>query len=110
MLIYLTRRSRSFADIVLPARRELSRFLPIMTAIILGLSIAIPPAPAQTTFGSITGVVTDQSRAAVPNAQITVVNQDTGFTRRQSTGGHRRLHGYRYSPRRISCAFRRERI
>src|SRR5690349_25130418 len=40
---------------------------------------------AQTTFGSITGVVTDPSGAAVPNAQITVVNQDTGFTRRQSS-------------------------
>jgi len=85
MQIDLTRRSRSFANIVLPARRELSRFLPIMAATILGLSMGIL-APAQTTFGSITGVVTDQSRAAVPNAQITVVNQDTGFTRRQSTG------------------------
>jgi hypothetical protein len=49
--------------------------------------LCFPCARAQTTFGSITGVVTDPSGAAVPNAQITAVNQDTGFTRRQSTTG-----------------------
>jgi hypothetical protein len=37
---------------------------------------------AQSTFGSLTGTVTDQSGAVVPNAQITITNQDTGVARK----------------------------
>src|SRR3954467_445052 len=40
----------------------------------------------QTTFSSITGTVTDQSGAVVPNAQVTANNQDTGAFRHASTG------------------------
>jgi hypothetical protein len=58
--------------------------LPIV-AVILWASVAIVPASAQTTFGSITGVVTDPSGAAVPRVQITAINQDTGLTRRQAS-------------------------
>src|SRR5437764_6050900 len=61
------------------------RNLPALVSAVLWL-LSYPSANAQTTFGSITGVVTDPTGAAVPNAQITVVNQDTGFTRRQLTG------------------------
>src|ERR1022692_311736 len=43
-------------------------------------------AQAQTTFGSITGTVTDKSSGVVPGAQVTVANQDTGVSRRASTG------------------------
>jgi hypothetical protein len=73
------------ADIVLPARQSAASLLPTVVATFLCGLVCFQSAPAQTTFGSITGVVTDPSGAAVPNAQITVVNQDTGFTRRQST-------------------------
>lgn len=52
-------------------------------ALLLLLSV-VPSALAQSTFGSITGTVTDQSGAVVPNASITVTNQDTGATRRAS--------------------------
>jgi len=71
MHIFSSRRSGSSASIIV--------------AIILCASICVPSAVAQSIAGSITGVVTDASGAAVPNAQITVVNQDTGFTRRQSS-------------------------
>jgi hypothetical protein len=36
----------------------------------------------QTTFGSITGTVTDQHGAIIPNAGITVVNEGTGVERK----------------------------
>src|SRR5205823_5113615 len=42
-------------------------------------------ARAQSTFGTITGVVTDPSGAAIPKAAVTIANQDTGFTRAVST-------------------------
>src|SRR5690242_2734376 len=91
MLAAFLRQSRSsasatgfpaVADIALPATRS-AALLPTVVAAFLCALVCFQSAPAQTTFGSITGVVTDPSGAAVPNAQITVVNQDTGFTRRQ---------------------------
>ena len=47
--------------------------------------MVVHPAAAQTTFGSITGVVTDPSGAAVPQATVVATNQATNFTRRQTT-------------------------
>ena len=69
-----------------PSRtKKLSRFLPIMAATILWLSISVRPAPAQTTSVRLPVSSPIKAGRPFPNAQITVVNQDTGFTRRQST-------------------------
>src|SRR5262249_55195450 len=73
------------ADVNVPAGRGLLRLLPVIAATIFGGAMCIPHAFAQTTFGSITGVVTDPSHAAGPHGQITVLNQDTGLPRHQTT-------------------------
>ena len=53
---------------------------------LLVAALLISPAAAQSTFGSITGTVTDQTSARVANARITVTNQDTGVSRKATTG------------------------
>src|SRR5262245_14936739 len=42
------------------------------------------PLVAQTTSGSITGVVQDASGAVIPGVQLTLVNQDQAVTARQT--------------------------
>ena len=59
------------------------RKLVVLFALFAG---AVIPGLGQTTFGSITGAVTDPSGAVVPNATITVVNEGTGTTRKATTG------------------------
>ena len=55
------------------------------TAVVL-FALFNAPAAAQSTFGSITGTVTDQTGARIADARITVTNQDTGVSRKTSTG------------------------
>src|SRR5260370_7154579 len=57
-------------------------------AIVLCLSlITAPTARAQVLYGTITGTITDASKAAVPNAPVTVVDQGTGATRSTTANG-----------------------
>jgi len=44
-----------------------------------------PPAGAQTTFGSITGTVTDQSGAVIPGVAVTITNAGTNAQRQATT-------------------------
>ena len=41
---------------------------------------------SQSTFGSITGAVSDPAGTAVPNSRITVTNEDTGVSRKANAG------------------------
>src|ERR1700747_1567503 len=53
---------------------------------------------AQVGEGAITGTVQDSTGAVVPNAQVTLVNTDQGFTLEAKTNGS---GGYTFSPVRI---------
>ena len=55
-------------------------------ALLLGL--ALLPARAQQTTGSIAGTVTDQQGAVVSSARIKAANLDTGFTRTSTVNGY----------------------
>lgn len=55
----------------------------VCVILICGLSL---PSPAQSTYGSITGRVTDPSGAAIPGAQVTLTNLATTEKRTQTTG------------------------
>src|SRR5215471_5801721 len=62
--------------------RNLSALVCICTALTL---LAAAPTPGQTFRGTILGVVTDSSGAAVPGATVTIKNVDTGLTRTVTT-------------------------
>ena len=51
----------------------------ILLTLLAGLCVLIAPAPAQTTTGSIVGMVTDPTGASVPGAVVTVMNEGTGI-------------------------------
>src|SRR5271155_5542735 len=54
-----------------------------LLAFALGLALLafVPVAPAQSVSGNMAGTVVDKAGAVVPNASITIVNTDTGFTK-----------------------------
>jgi len=57
------------------------------TVLLLAACFALS-APAQTTFGTITGTITDATGAVIPSAPVTVVNEETGVARRASTAAN----------------------
>src|SRR5438270_3628429 len=52
----------------------------------IGIMLSISPLRAQSTYGSVTGLVTDASGAAMAGAQVTLTNLGTSDRRTQSTG------------------------
>src|ERR1700722_6257551 len=65
----------------------------ILSAVALGICLCLAamllgsPLAAQTTFGSISGGVTDASGSAVPDAQVTLTSAATGAKQSYTTGG-----------------------
>ncbi len=57
----------------------------LIGSLLLVMSL-VTSARGQSTFGSITGTVTDKSAAAVPAAKIVVTNEATGVIRRSTAG------------------------
>src|ERR1051325_11539757 len=58
------------------------RFL--LAPILIGF-LAVSASFAQSTFGSFTGTVKDPSGAVIPGAEVEVINQGTGATRKMTT-------------------------
>ena len=65
------------------ARSLLSRLFIVVAAIVLFTPFAL----AQLTLGGITGEISDASGGVIPNATITVVNEQTSLTRTVKTNG-----------------------
>ncbi len=59
----------------------------LLAAMLIAVFIGIPTAKAQVLYGTLTGTVTDQSNAVVPDVTVTVTNQDTGAVRTATTSG-----------------------
>ncbi len=69
-------------------RKLHSRFLALWM-MAFGLCVATlfsPPLSAQTTYGSIAGLVADSSGAAISGAEVTLTNAGTAEKRVQQTG------------------------
>lgn len=60
-----------------------------VVALVVLLSVSLYPCAmrAQTTSGSITGRVTDPSKAAIPNANVAAVNAGTNFRYESASNG-----------------------
>ena len=65
-----------------------NRLAVLLVALVLGLAFCMSPAHAQSASGTFLGVVTDGTGSVVPNAVITIVNQDTGFRRELPTNAN----------------------
>ena len=58
-----------------------------LLALLAVAALCISPLPAQQTLGGITGEITDTSGSVIPNAEVTVVGEETGLTRTVKSNG-----------------------
>jgi hypothetical protein len=66
--------------------RTTSFFFRAITGLCI-IASGVHTSSGQSTFGSITGTVTDPTGSAIPNATVTATNQDTSVSRHASSGG-----------------------
>jgi Carboxypeptidase regulatory-like domain/TonB dependent receptor-like, beta-barrel len=66
--------------------RSIRASLVYLVAIVALGFISVQRLHAQILYGSVAGTVTDQTGAVVPGAAITIVNDNTGFTRNTTSG------------------------
>ena len=63
-------------------RTEMSGLFRVLSVgLVLGFALTPSPVAAQAVTGTILGTVRDSSGAALPGANVTLLNQDTGYTR-----------------------------
>src|SRR5712672_548478 len=72
-------------SVVLRAWRSVCAFALLLCLVVL-FSSSVPVALGQNVKGSIRGTVTDEQGAAVPDAEVTISDSSTGFSRSAKTG------------------------
>ena len=67
--------------------RKFQTFVPSLLVFLAAMALCCSSLPAQQTLGGITGEVTDASGGVIPNATVTVVDEQTSLTRTTTTNG-----------------------
>src|SRR5690348_17825621 len=83
---FVSMRTRSVTKVHGVARSAYIRAIVFLMAFSVAcLTLAINPAYGQADQAAITGIVSDPSGAAIPNAQVTLENTDTGLVLKATT-------------------------
>ncbi|MEE9236088.1 MAG: carboxypeptidase-like regulatory domain-containing protein, partial [Candidatus Acidoferrales bacterium] len=64
-----------------------SAWAKVVVFLFVVMVLAITPAKAQMTSGTVSGTVVDETGAVIPGATIRLINEETGVTREQESGG-----------------------
>jgi len=65
--------------------RSMCKLVPRLLAVAAAIALCFPALHAQQTLGAVTGEVTDASGSVIPNAMVTVVDENTTLTRSTKT-------------------------